>query len=293
MSIPSVNACLNILQKTPTEEIEQNLPALAVFLSTDQDAVEELFQRVDTPLGEDSDPHVKGKKFLLCDHNRDGESYRSPWSNKYHPPFSGDDYEGFKPSLKLREMELFANEVFGSYCELYYGKDAISSVYLWDRTDESNNSNFSGGFNGCFLIKKAFVDQNKDLKCDSWNSIHIVEVGGVSGGKVLYKLSTTVIVSVHPLPSGRSDNIDIGGSLVRRMEKNYPVGNGDSGNMSNHITNIGKMVEEMEIGIRSNMDALYIQKTREVIESIRSSDDSKKKLGAMAQLMNEAKMSLK
>ena len=43
----------------------QNLPALAVFLSTDQDAVEELFQRVDTPLGEDSDPHVKGKKVTM------------------------------------------------------------------------------------------------------------------------------------------------------------------------------------------------------------------------------------
>ena len=26
------------------------------------------------------------KDFIVCDYNRDGDSFRSPWSNKYTPP---------------------------------------------------------------------------------------------------------------------------------------------------------------------------------------------------------------
>ncbi|GJS84534.1 probable F-actin-capping protein subunit beta [Tanacetum coccineum] len=26
-----------------------------------------------------------GKEFILCEYNRDADSYRSPWSNKFHP----------------------------------------------------------------------------------------------------------------------------------------------------------------------------------------------------------------
>lgn len=28
---------------------------------------------------------VTGRDFLKCEYNRDGDSYRSPWSNKYFP----------------------------------------------------------------------------------------------------------------------------------------------------------------------------------------------------------------
>lgn len=45
-----------------------------------------------------------GRKYLLCDYNRDGDSYRSPWSNAYEPPIEGDD--GFQPSPALRAMEV-------------------------------------------------------------------------------------------------------------------------------------------------------------------------------------------
>jgi len=31
------------------------------------------------------------KDFIVCDYNRDGDSFRSPWSNKYTPPL--DDGE--------------------------------------------------------------------------------------------------------------------------------------------------------------------------------------------------------
>jgi capping protein beta len=37
-----------------------------------------------------------------------------------------------------------------------------------------------------------------------------------------------------------------------------------------HMSNIGRLIEDMEISLRSDLDALYIQKTNEVINSIRS-----------------------
>jgi len=36
-----------------------------------------------------------------------------------------------------------------------------------------------------------------------------------------------------------------------------------------HITNMGTIIENLEIDMRSNLDQLYIQKTREVINGIR------------------------
>jgi capping protein beta len=36
-----------------------------------------------------------------------------------------------------------------------------------------------------------------------------------------------------------------------------------------HVENMGSLIEDMEIECRSNLDGLYIQKTREVINSMR------------------------
>lgn len=77
---------------------------------------EDLLESVDVPLA------VKrcsksGRDFLCCDYNRDGDSWRSPWSNEFEPPL--DDGEGVVPSERVRKMEIKANEVFDIYRELY------------------------------------------------------------------------------------------------------------------------------------------------------------------------------
>ncbi|KAL7219778.1 hypothetical protein ACSBR2_012778 [Camellia fascicularis] len=82
-----------------------------------------------------------GKEFILCEYNRDADSYRSPWSNKYHPPLE----DGLYPSLELRKLEIETNEVFAIYRDQYY-EGGISSVYLWEDANEV--------FVACFLIKK-------------------------------------------------------------------------------------------------------------------------------------------
>lgn len=80
---------------------------------------------------------------MRCDYNRDGDSYRSPWSNKYNPAL--EDGEGFFPSERIRAMEVEFNELFDAYRELYF-EGGTSSVYLWD---------LDNGFAGCFLVKKS------------------------------------------------------------------------------------------------------------------------------------------
>ncbi|GKE38978.1 probable F-actin-capping protein subunit beta [Tanacetum coccineum] len=52
-----------------------------------------------------------GKEFILCEYNRDADSYRSPWSNKFHPHLD----DGMYPSEELRKLEVEANEVFTIY----------------------------------------------------------------------------------------------------------------------------------------------------------------------------------
>jgi capping protein beta len=138
-----VTAALNVMRRLPPSRIELNLHGL---LNLVPGASDELLQRVDQPL-QVRDDTVSGKKYLLCDYNRDGDSYRlvgegaedggrwwvptprcdhvltalrplgptrSPWSNKYFPAID----DGFVPSDRLRKLEVQANEVFDEYRDL-------------------------------------------------------------------------------------------------------------------------------------------------------------------------------
>lgn len=62
-----------------------------------------------TDTHEDAD---KGIDYLSCEYNKDGDSYRSPWSNKYYPPIEDPGYTPFFPTGELLEMEVQANDVF-------------------------------------------------------------------------------------------------------------------------------------------------------------------------------------
>jgi capping protein beta len=68
------------------------------------------------------------KPFLKHEYNRDGDSYRSPWSNTYFP--ASPDCTFF-PSEGLLRMEQKANELFQMYVRLYYDF-ANTSVYFND-----------------------------------------------------------------------------------------------------------------------------------------------------------------
>ncbi len=94
----------------------------------------------------------------MCDYNRDGDSYRSPWSGEFEPALEQGSEggaedgagEGAVPSERVRKMEIRANEAFDVYRELYY-EGGVSSVYFWNLDD---------GFAGVVLLKKGMSKVN-------------------------------------------------------------------------------------------------------------------------------------
>lgn len=248
----TLTSCLNLMRRMPPRDVEQDLYSLTRL---EPELTDELYQRVDQPLQVAIDPS-NGRKYLLCDYNRDGDSYRSPWSNKYDPEVP--DSEGFYPSESLRELEIQANEIFDSYRELYY-QGGISSVYMWD---------LDAGFAACFLVKKDVLEQ-RFVEKGSWNSIHVLEVQELSElgdrrqRRATYRLTTTVLLAMKVNRPELGD-LTLDGTLTRQTEKTL-----DYEDQYSHVSNMGRMVEDMEIEMRSSMDALYISKTREVINGMR------------------------
>ena len=133
----TVNACLNIMRRMPPSKIDMNLSGLLNLLP---ELTDDLLQRVDQPLQIGVD-EVTNKKYIQCDYNRDGDSYRSPWSNQFFPEIE----DGFKPPDSLRAQELAANRVFDAYRHLYF-EGGVSSVYFWELDDTA--------FAAAFLVKK-------------------------------------------------------------------------------------------------------------------------------------------
>lgn len=67
-----IMSCLNLMRRMPPDNVQKDLCGL---LNLAPFATEEILQRVDQPLQEAVDP-ANGRKYLLCDYNRDGDSYR-------------------------------------------------------------------------------------------------------------------------------------------------------------------------------------------------------------------------
>merc|ERR1712196_350322 len=214
-----ITASLGLMRRLPPNKVEQNLIGLTNLLP---DETDELLQRIDQPLHEEVDPE-NGRVFLLCDYNRDGDSHRSPWSNKYYPEIE----DGFLPSARVRQIEVEANELFDSYRELYY-EGGASSVYLWD---------IDGGFAGCFLIKKK-VSGGRYVNKGSWDSINVVEVHEESSTKATYKLTSTVILHME-VDKEEVGKTSLAGSLTRQTELSSAVNE-----VKTHMANIGRMIED-------------------------------------------------
>jgi F-actin capping protein, beta subunit len=63
------------------------------------------------PLREATDAE-SGRRYLLCEYNRDADSYRSPWSNKYDPPLE----DAYMPRPELRKLEVYYNTAHSIVC---------------------------------------------------------------------------------------------------------------------------------------------------------------------------------
>ena len=250
----------------------QNLSHLASFVP--EELRDELYQRADVPLEIGSDEDADGRKYVLSEHNRDGNSYRSPWTSRYYPPIEN----GLQPSDRLRSIELDLNEAFDKYRGMYFGKSSVSSVYLWDGPGEGS------GFAGCVCIVNQIDDGGEK---SYWNSKHFVDACSPSGGSCMYTLTSTVMLCISP-DDGDKSSTYISGSLVRQNKREFRLEE-----ERGHIVNIGKFVEDVECDMRSELDNLYIQRTKNVVEMVRTERSSGPTQGQQhTKVLNEAVLSM-
>lgn len=247
MADPQMDHALGLMRRLPPQRIDKSLGDLLDLLP---DRAEDLLYRVDQPLRTLQDSE-DGRFFLLCDYNRDGDSYRSPWSNKFYP----EQVEGNFPHDRIRQLEIEANQAFDQYREMYF-EGGISSVYLWEHEHTNQLA-------GAILIKN-YCDESKKIK-GCWDSIHVFETTEKDGSRVVhYKLISTVMLwlETNKLNSGM---MNLGGSLTRETESDAQVVD-----MSSHIANVGKLVEDMENKIRNLLNEIYFGKTNSILNGLRS-----------------------
>jgi len=70
----------------------------------------------------------------------------------------------------------------------------------------------------------------------------------------------------------RIGSADLSGTMTKQLEKKCPIDPDHS-----HVSNLGGILEDMELSIRNAIEGIYIQKTREVINGIRSASAAKEK----------------
>jgi len=97
----------------------------------------------------------------------------------------------------------------------------------------------------------------------TWDSIHVVEVKDLKKN-ANYKLTSTVMLSIET-ETAATGKVSLGGSLTRQDVKDFPVNEANS-----HVSNIGRMVEDMEIKIRNTLEQIYFGKTKDIVNELRN-----------------------
>lgn len=252
-SVDPFDSALDLLRRLNPKHTTSHLNNL---ISLAPDLTEDLLSSVDQPLAVRRCRQT-GREYLLCDYNRDGDSYRSPWSNEFDPPLAGGGGGGSAtdaPTEKVRRMEVRANEAFDVYRELYY-EGGVSSVYFWNLDD---------GFAGVVLLKKVATPGTASE--GTWDSIHVFEA--IDRARFTqYNLTSTVILSLATTGSAAAGQgeMDLSGNMTRQIEMELPAETEEQ-----QIANIGRLVEDMELKMRNLLQEVYFGKAKDVVGDLRS-----------------------
>lgn len=282
-SVGRLEAALDLLRRLPPQNIKENISRLASLLP---EQAASLPLMVDVPATTHVCPQT-GREYLRCDHNRDGNSWRSPWSNEYDPSGEGVATAALRPSERLRRLELIANEAFDTYRSLYY-EGGVSSVYFWDvpssdtnvnddadnhrETAKDNDPSQDWRFGAAVLIKKEAEGDDGPLRGGAWDAIHIIE-GGVFPSTSSLKLKLTTSIILH-LDTAHAvlDSFLLSGSITRQSDHHFTFSSASSAAAAREqeiIVFMGRIVEEMESRMRGSLQEIYFGKTHDVINEIR------------------------
>ncbi|KXL46068.1 hypothetical protein M433DRAFT_66181 [Acidomyces richmondensis BFW] len=250
------DAAVDLLRRLPPSSTQENINGI---ISLRPELEEDLLSSVDVALTARRCTKT-GRDYLCCDYNRDGNSYRSPWSNDFEPPIDPEDAQDLIPGGRVRRMEEALNAAVDVYRELYY-EGGTSSAYLW-ALDE--------GFAGVVLFKKTANSGGAQGK-GGWDSIHVLEVNEAATKRSAhYKLTSTVILDLG-LSSPSIDSLELAGNLTRQTQSDMGLnGFRDSEVEQGHVVNIGRMVEDMETRMRNLLQEVYFGKAKDVVGDLRS-----------------------
>lgn len=265
-STDSYDASLDLLRRLDPRRLKEHLQNL---IKLEPSLAEDLLSSVDTPLTIKRDPKASQREYLCCDYNRDIDSHRSPWSNEYYPELSPEELkESPFPSTELRKLEALANDSFDIYRDLYY-EGGVSSVYLWE-LDEDNTDDFAG----------VVLFKNKDQSSSCWDSIHVLEATR-DGSDFTYRITTTIILHLD-----KGDQMSLSGNLTRQTERTVNVPAAESVTEEQlsvaHITNLGTLIEDVESQMRTMLEAVYFEKTRDIFHQTKNSAPSAEEMNKEA-----------
>lgn len=254
-----IKKALDLNRKLPPTQIPKNVAALCEVV-TDEDHQDEMVQKIDQPL-ETLQDSKNGADFLKWEYNRDGDCWRSPYTNEYFPqPHEEDMSDAFYPSGNLQEMEQQANTMIKEYAILYFA-NPLANSYFFETTES--------GFGACYLIKNN-LSHEKGVKQGEWHSIHSFTVDENITGKHTYTLVSTVFLRLE-LEGESFGDLSICGTCTKRAEQTFPKND----KLEDHLVRMGKMLEKNEGYLRDEIDAVYVGKSKQIINTGRVPDSYK------------------
>jgi hypothetical protein len=221
----------------------------------------------------DKSIHSGERPFLLCRYNEVGEGrYRSPWTNRVYRS-SSEEQQNVEDEIvdvkneEVRRLEVTLNDVWDAYKNLYYGNEAVGSVYLIDTSPDRF------ALEGCFGIKKICADIGS-----SWNCINKVRSKEINEHECEYTVDTTICVIILPVVESNdnkgddsilaSSNVEIGTTMTTTCTKICKIQPDKVPVHNSHVENIGTIIEANEIELRSNLERVILPKHQEIITTI-------------------------
>lgn len=265
----SSDAAHDLLRHVQPKDIETKLKCVCKLNSS---LIEDLLSTIDVPLKIGVDP-TNGMKFILCDFNRDCDSYRSPFSNQYYPELR----DGLLPSTKLRNMEVLSRNAFESYKKLYF-IGGVLSTYAWDIT----NNNFGFG---------VFVQKDIDNKLHDGTKINgsisctdVFEITRKSKDFYEYSMVSSILLHCN-VETPNNGIINLSGGISDKT-----VTKAQAKNEIQHLITIGRMVENNSSTFMDKVKEIYIRKMEEIFtktKQIHGSSVLKKRMKLLADSINE------
>lgn len=186
---------------------------------------------------------------------------RSPWSNKYWPAEAAAEAEAYHPPAKLRALETAANDLLDGYRRWYYPAGAsVSTAILWEAPEGAS------GWCGAWALRSEITSgaEGRHVRSGAWDAVHTVRVTPGGADRSAVRVTTSVMLTLAAAGEG---SLELGGSLTRDTSRD--VAARDDASL---LAAIGKLVEEAEGALRTDLPSLYFAKHKEILDAARRSD---------------------